>query len=128
MKILLDTHLLLWAAIEPEKLSSRAMAYLGNEANHLIFSAASIWEVAVKRGLDRPDFRVEPALLRGGLLDAGYEEMGILSRHAVEVAALPPLHKDPFDRMLLAQANCEGCLFLTADQQLLAYPGPVTAV
>ena len=63
-----------------------------------------------------------------GLLDAGYEEMGILSRHAVEVAALPPLHKDPFDRMLLAQANVEGCLLLTADQQLLAYRGPVTAV
>src|SRR5271170_619627 len=98
MKLLLDTQLLLWSAGEPEKLSAKARALLNDKQNELIFSAASLWEVAIKRGLGREDFRTEPRLLRRGLLENGYAELCITSEHAVAIDLLPPLHKDPFDR------------------------------
>ncbi|MEE4203162.1 MAG: type II toxin-antitoxin system VapC family toxin [Halieaceae bacterium] len=128
MKLLLDTQILLWAAAEPHKLGKRAREYLTNTSHSLFFSAASIWEVAIKRALGRDDFRVDPALLRHGLIENGYSELSISGRHAVEVGLLPPLHKDPFDRMLLAQASAEGLLLLTADRVLADYPAPVTLI
>jgi PIN domain nuclease of toxin-antitoxin system len=93
-----------------------------------MFSAASLWEVAIKRGLGRSDFRVDPRLLRRGLLDNGYSELPITSEHAVAVDGLPPIHKDPFDRMLVAQAMVEGVALLTADPLVAQYPGPVRRV
>ena len=128
MKLLLDTHLLLWAAGQPERLSAAARAQLDNPRNELLFSAASLWEIAIKHTLGREDFRVEPRLLRRGLLDNGYTELPVTSQHAVSIGGLPLVHKDPFDRLLLAQALIEGVTLLTADVQLAAYPGPVRKV
>jgi PIN domain nuclease of toxin-antitoxin system len=128
VKLLLDTQLLLWAAGQPERLSARAKRQLNDPANELLFSAASLWEIAIKTGLGRDDFRVEPRVLRRALLDNGYVELPITSEHAVNVDGLPPLHKDPFDRLLLAQALVEGITLLTADAQLARYRGPVRKV
>ena len=128
MKLLLDTHVLLWAAGEPSKLSSDARYAIGDLNNELLFSVASLWEVSIKRGLGRTDFNVDPRLLRRGLLDHGYEELTITSNHVVAVDTLPTLHKDPFDRMLVAQAIVEGALLLTTDAWLTKYPGPVRHV
>ena len=128
MKLLLDTHLLLWAAGQPKRLSAAAVKVIAAPANELLFSAASIWEVAIKRGLGRSDFQVDPRLLRRGLLDNGYSELPILSDHVVALDSLPPIHKDPFDRLLVAQATVEGITLLTADSLVSQYPGPVRMV
>ena len=101
---------------------------LNNPDHDLLFSAASLWEVSIKPGLGRDDFRVDPRLLRRGLLDNGYGELAITSAHAIAVDLLPPIHKDPFDRMLLAQAMVEGIALLTSDPLLARYPGPVHRV
>lgn len=128
MKFLLDTHLLLWAAGQPNRLSVTARKLINNPANELLFSAASIWEVAIKRGLGRDDFQADPRLLRRGLLDNGYTELPILSDQVVAIDSLPPIHKDPFDRLLIAQAMVEGITLLTADSVVAQYPGPVRMV
>ena len=128
MKFLLDTHLLLWAAAEPRRLSKQARALIDNPDNDLLFSAASLWEVAIKRGLGREDFKVDARLLRRGLLDNGYGELPIISDHVVAIDSLPPIHKDPFDRILVAQATVEGVTLLTIDYIVLQYPGPIRAV
>ncbi len=125
MKLLLDTHILLWAAGEPQRLSAEARTLLENPTNLLVFSAVSLWEVAIKNGLRRADFRVDARLLRRGLIDNGYEEMPILGEHAVQIAVLPEIHRDPFDRMLVAQAQVEGVTLLTMDPVVAQYPGPV---
>ena len=125
MRLLLDTHLLVWAMGSPERLSAALAAMLQDPANTPVFSVASLWELVIKQGLGKPDFRVEPALLRRALLDGGWQELPVQAHHALAVAALPPLHRDPFDRLLLAQASADGLLLITADQQLAAYPGPV---
>jgi PIN domain nuclease of toxin-antitoxin system len=128
MKFLLDTHLLLWAAGEPRRLSKQARALIDNPDNDLLFSAASLWEVAIKRGLGREDFKVDARLLRRGLLDNGYGELPIISDHLVAIDSLPPIHKDPFDRILVAQATVEGVTLLTIDTVVSQYPGPIRAV
>jgi PIN domain nuclease of toxin-antitoxin system len=125
MKFLLDTHVLLWAAGEPTRLSASARRLLNDANNELLFSAASLWEVAIKRGLGRKDFSVDARLLRRGLLDNGYEELPILSEHVVEIESLPAIHKDPFDRLLVAQATVEGIALLTLDSVVARYPGPI---
>jgi len=127
VKLLLDTHLLLWAAAG-EGLSPRAVILLENPENIPLFSSASIWEVAIKAGLGRRDFAADPHLLRRSLLDNGYAELGVTSAHAAATAQLPPLHKDPFDRMLVAQATVEGVVLLTADAVVASYPGPIEKV
>jgi PIN domain nuclease of toxin-antitoxin system len=128
VKLLLDTQLLLWAAGQPKRLSAAARKLLNDPRNELLFSAASLWEIAIKNGLGREDFRVEPRLLLRGLLDNGYVELPVTSQHAVGIDSLPPLHKDPFDRLLVAQALSEGITLLTSDAQLALYPGPVRKV
>lgn len=128
MKLLLDTHILLWAAGHPQRLSGPARKLLTDSRNELFFSAANLWEVAIKRELGRKDFRVDPRLLRRGLLDNGYGELPITSEHAVAIDGLPPLHKDPFDRLLVAQAQVEGITLVTVDPQVAKYPGPVRLV
>ncbi|MDR3482258.1 MAG: type II toxin-antitoxin system VapC family toxin [Burkholderiaceae bacterium] len=125
MKLLLDTHLLIWAADGIERVPKGARALMADPANELLFSVASIWEVAIKRGLNRPDFQVDARLLRRGLLDNGYCELPILSEHAVAIDTLPSIHKDPFDRLLIAQAMVEGITLLTDDATVAQYPGPV---
>ena len=128
MKFLLDTHLLLWAAGEPRRLPKRARTLINNPENQLLFSAASLWEVAIKHGLGRDDFKVDTRLLRRGLLDNGYSEVPILSDHVVAVDSLPLIHKDPFDRILVAQATVEGVTLLTIDSLVSQYPGPIRTV
>ena len=128
MKLLLDTHLLLWAAGEPDRLPARARALINDRRNELIFSAASLWEIVIKRRLGRDDFRVDPRLLRRGLLDNSYSELPVTSVHAVAVDSLLPIHKDPFDRILVAQAMVEGLALLTVDPVVARYKGPVRKV
>ena len=101
MKLLLDTHVLLWAAGDPNRLSATARKLINSPANELLFSAASVWEVAIKRSLGRKDFQVNPRLLRRGLLDNGYTELPVFSHYVVAIESLPPIHKDPFDRLLV---------------------------
>ena len=125
MKLLLDTHVLLWAAGSPEQLSPEARAMLEDPDNALLFSAASLWEIAIKRSLGRADFKVDARVLRRGLQDNGYQELPITSEHAVFIDSLPPIHKDPFDRILVAQATVEGITLLTADALIAQYPGPI---
>ncbi len=122
MKYLLDTHILLWASGKPEALSKTARALLEDPASELIFSAASLWEIAIKRGLGRGDFQVDPRLLRRGLLDNGYMELPITGAHTLAIDGLPLIHKDPFDRILIAQAITEGVTLLTADPVVARYP------
>lgn len=128
MKILLDTHLLLWAAAEPKRLSRRARMLIDDLDNQLLFSAASLWEVSIKRGLGQEDFKVDARLLRRGLLDNGYSELPIMSDHVAATENLPLIHKDPFDRILVAQAAVEGITLLTVDTLLSQYPGPIRTV
>ena len=128
MKVLLDTHLLLWAAGQPERLSPAARRLVNSAETDLLFSAASLWEIAIKRSLGRTDFQVDARLLRRGLLDNGYGELPIKSEHVVATGDLPPIHKDPFDRVLVAQATIEGALLLTADPLVAQYPGPIRKV
>ena len=125
MKLLLDTHLLLWAAGEPKQLSAEARALIEDPANELFFSPASLWEVVIKRRFGRDDFKVDARLLRRGLLDNGYNELPIISGHVVALESLPALHKDPFDRILVAQATVEGITLLTTDSLVVQYPGPI---
>ena len=126
MRILLDTHLLIWTAAG--KPPSKAIHYIENKANTLLFSSASIWETTIKSGLNRADFSVDPVALYNGLLGARYEELAVTSRHVLLMRNLPMLHKDPFDRILIAQAASEGITFLTADEILAQYRGSVVFV
>lgn len=128
MRLLIDTHLLLWTAIYPKQVPDAAVQLITNPAHELIFSAVSIWEVAIKRARGRSDFNVEPAILRRALTDAGYTELPVTSDHAIALLALPPLHRDPFDRILIAQAHAEGAVLLTSDRVVAQYPGGVRLV
>lgn len=128
MLFLLDTHVLLWAAYEPERLSDETVGLLESLENELLFSAASIWEVAIKASLGREDFRIDANLLRRELVEHGYRELPVSSAHAAAIATLPTIHRDPFDRMLVAQARVEGLELLTADQIVASYGSPVRLV
>lgn len=128
MRFLLDTHLLLWAAGAPERLTPETRRILESSDHELVFSVASLWEVAIKSGLGRVDFKVDARLLRRGLIENGYLELAIGGDHATAVAALPPLHRDPFDRLLVAQAQVEGITLLTSDPVLAGYPAPIRMV
>ena len=121
MKLLLDTHILLWAAGQPEKLSGSTRTLLTTSENSLFFSAASIWEIVIKLGLGREDFKVDPYRLRKMLVAHGYTELPVTAEHALRVDTLPLLHKDPFDRMLIAQAHCENLTLVTADVLIRGY-------
>ena len=125
MKLLLDTPVLLWAAGEPARLSASARRLINDAGNEPLFSVASLWEIAIKRGLGRKDFQVDARLLRRGLSDNGYSELPIMSDHVVAVEDLPAIHKDPFDRLLVAQATVEGITLLTLDLVIARYPGPI---
>jgi PIN domain nuclease of toxin-antitoxin system len=128
LKYLLDTHILLWASSRASRLSKAAESLIADTENELFFSAASIWEIAIKSSGGREDFHVDPAIFRRGLLDNEYRELPITGEHAATVTILPLLHKDPFDRLLIAQAIVEGITLLTVDTALAGYPGPILQV
>lgn len=128
MRLLLDTHLLLWAAGNPDRLSDEARTLIETDDNDLFFSAASLWEIAIKLGLGRNDFQVDVHLLCSGLQDNGYNELPVYSRHAVAVENLPLIHKDPFDRILIAQATVEDMTLMPSDSVVAGYPGPIRKI
>lgn len=128
MRLLLDTHLLLWAAGPSPRLSVEARRLIDDPDNELVFSVVTLWEVAIKSARGRDDFQVDARLLRRTLLNNGYEELPITGEHAVLVASLPPLHKDPFARVLVAQSMVEGITLLTSDPLVAQYPAPVRRV
>lgn len=128
MIYLLDTQLILWAAADSERLSGAARELLTNKANEFLFSSAAIWEVTIKSTLCRSDFAVDARLLRRGLITNGARELPITSEHALAISDLPLLHKDPFDRIQIAQAREEGAVLLTADEAVAAYGAPVELV
>ncbi len=128
MNLLLDTHLLLWTAGEPQRLSPKVRALLLDPAHQPVFSAASLWEIGIKRSLGRTDFDVDPRRLWRMLLANGYQELPITTEHTLAVGELPPLHKDPFDRILIAQARVEGLQLLTVDTVVAQYGSPVLQV
>ena len=125
MKLLLDTHVLLWAANSPAKLTKNTRILLTKVENELLFSAVSLWEITIKNQLGRDDFHVDPRLFRRALLDNGYSELSITSEHAITVDILPPIHNDPFDRLLIAQSIIEEITLVTADAMITRYPGSI---
>ena len=128
MNLLLDTHLLLWAASDPKKIPAKVRTLLLNPGNRLIFSAASLWEISIKRSLKRADFNVDPRRLWRMLQASGYQELNVTAEHTIAVNDLPPLHKDPFDRILVAQARVEGLLLLTSDKIVAKYGADVKKI
>jgi PIN domain nuclease of toxin-antitoxin system len=120
--------MLLWAANEPERLSAATRALVENPNNDVVFSAISIWEIAIKTGRGRDDFRLHAGFFRRGLFDHGYTELPMTGAHAAALAGLPAIHKDPFDRMLVAQATVEGLTLVTSDPAIANYPGPIRLV
>ena len=128
MDQLLDTHLLLWSALEPDRLPRRAEAIIRDPANQLFFSLASIWETGIKFSRGRKDFTTHPLTLKRGLIDAGFRELPLSSEHVAATVALPHLHRDPFDRILIAQAIVEGMQLVTADLVVSQYSGPILKV
>ncbi len=128
MKLLLDTHLLLWVAGDSKRLSKTARNLIEDPQNELLFSALSIWEIALKRSLRPDEVLADARLVRRALLDNGYSELAVTSEHAVNVDRLPMIHKDPFDRMLISQAMVEGVTMLTSDMKVAKYPGPIRKV
>jgi PIN domain nuclease of toxin-antitoxin system len=128
MRFLLDTQVVLWVAIDSPRLKATARAVLNDEGNQFVFSVCSIWEIAIKSGLRRQDFQFDPRQIRHEFIANGYDELPILGHHVVAVDSLSPIHKDPFDRILIAQAIVEGITLLTADPVIAQYPGPIKRV
>lgn len=125
MKILLDTHVLLWLARDDkDKFSTHTIDLLEDFTNQLYFSTASLWEVAIKSSLGKPTFNVDVQLLAQGLLSVGCYELPIALPHIMQSTRYPLIHKDPFDRLLLAQAETEQFYFLTADKLIIQYNKP----
>jgi PIN domain nuclease of toxin-antitoxin system len=125
MKILADTHVLAWFAEEADELTAEMRAIIEDDENTLFFSSASIWELAIKKALKKADFTLQPRTMHQALLSNGFEELTVTSIHALLVETLPPIHKDPFDRILIAQATHEGMLLLTSDATVAKYEGPI---
>ena len=121
MRVLLDTHVLLWALAEPRRLDRETRATIERGDTEVLFSAASIWEIAIKAGLRRSDFAFDPAKIAQAALDTGFTELAVRSDAAAHVGRLPLLHRDPFDRLLVAQAIVEPATLYTTDQQLVPY-------
>ena len=128
MKFLLDTRFLLWLPIDHPSVSPPARAIITNSAHEFHFSAASLWEIALKRARYGGSFGIDPREIRRQMVENGFEELPVEGEHVVAIDSLPPIHKDPFDRLLIAQAMVEGITLLTADGTIARYPGPIRKV
>ncbi len=121
MKLLLDTHVLLWWLSEPERLFPRAHDAIASGENEVFLSAVVVWEIRIKQGLGKLQL---PAAFRSVLSDQAFVDLPMTAEHAHAVGQLPAIHRDPFDRMLVAQALCEGLTVVTRDRSIRAYPAP----
>jgi PIN domain nuclease of toxin-antitoxin system len=128
MKLLVDTHILLWMTGVSRRLPASAREVIEDASNVIFFSTASIWEVAIKARLGYDDFAVDARKLRSNLIENNYQELPILGEHALGVANLPDIHKDPFDRIMIAQSFVEGLVMLTADKTVAKYGGLISLV
>lgn len=122
MRVLTDTHVLLWALLRPARLDAACREVLESPEHQVFFSAVNIWEIAIKRALDRPDFDVEPDAVHRAALETGFRELPISAVHAAAVRHLPPHHRDPFDRLLIVQALIEPLRLMTDDPLIDLYP------
>ena len=121
MRVLLDTHILLWSLLEPARLTTWHRETLESPEHEVFFSAVNIWEIAIKCALNRPDFNAEPEVVRAAGLATGFHELPIFGRHVVAVRHLPDHHRDPFDRLLIAQARTEPMRLLSTDPVIDLY-------
>jgi PIN domain nuclease of toxin-antitoxin system len=128
VRLLFDTQLWVWIATAPERLPAEARTAFADPANEVAWSVVTIWEIAIKLGLARPDFEVEPEGMIAFLRSGPFTELPIQAEHALPILGLPKLHTDPFDRLLIAQAMAEGMTLLTTDRKIAAYPGPIRRV
>jgi PIN domain nuclease of toxin-antitoxin system len=128
VRLLLDTHLLLWAAARSKSLPREARELIENAANEVYFSAASIWEIAIKLSLGRKDFRIDLPALQMALPDMGLIELPVTAVHATGITKLPLIHRDPFDRLLVSQSIAEPLTLLTNDAVLARYSAAVQVV
>ena len=123
MNLLLDTHVFLWGLGEPERLTREARAAIADPGALVLVSAASAWEISIKRALGRINLRDED--FANGMRESGFTELPVTAEHGLAAGALPPHHRDPFDRMLIAQARCEKLTLVTQDREIFAYDVPV---
>jgi PIN domain nuclease of toxin-antitoxin system len=128
MRVLLDTHILLWALVEPDKLSQAARARIEDSESEILFSAASIWEIAIKISLGRLPAQARPDVIAHAAAESGFVELPVRSEAAAIVADLPPHHRDPFDRLLIAQAMAEPAVLCTVDTKLTRYSNLVKII
>jgi PIN domain nuclease of toxin-antitoxin system len=124
VRVLVDTHLLLWAVASSRRLPKEARSLILDTVNEVFYSAASVWEVAIKSTLRRGDFKANPTVLVRALARSGFSELPVTAAHAARVAGLPAIHRDPFDRLLVAQSLAEPMTLLTNDAVLVGY-GPL---
>lgn len=126
MRHLLDSHTFLWWVADDRQLSPTVRKIIEAPEHEILFSAASAWELVIKAQLGRLDLSADPAaFLRQQMMINGFVPLSITMEHAVRVAGLPPLHRDPFDRILIAQALLENVPLLTADRLISQYQVPV---
>jgi PIN domain nuclease of toxin-antitoxin system len=128
VRLLLDTHILLWALIEPKRLNAEIRTVLENPDHEVLFSVASVWEMSIKAALGRNDFQAAPSSIVDAAQATGFIELPVRVAAALKVAALPHHHRDPFDRLLVAQAMTEPAVLYTADAQLGAYSDLVVCI
>lgn len=128
MIYLVDTHFLIWLSMQSSRLTCQARSLLADPDNTIYFSAISVLEIAIKQQLAKVDFDVDTGVLRRTMLEKGYVELAVNGLHAAFVSTMPLIHRDPFDRLLVAQANVEGMTLITADEQIARYPGPILKI
>lgn len=128
LKLVFDTHLVLWAAFAERSMPRAMRDYLDDDTTIPLLSVVAVWEVAIKAAKPRSNLPGDPDVLRQAMLEHGWSELPVTGEHALRAGALPLIHGDPFDRMLVAQATVEGALLLTSDKIVARYPGPVRLV
>ena len=128
MRVLLDTHVLLWMLMAPSRLPVRLRAALEDPGHEIMFSAVNIWEVAIKKALGRPGFDFSPHEVLRAAQATPLIELPVRAEHAARVSTLEPLHQDPFDRLLIAQALCEPAQLLTTDRKMARYNAPIDLI
>lgn len=128
LRLLLDTHIALWAIADSRRLSKDARDLIRSPEATIWVSTATVWEIAIKHAMGKGDMPESSTVALGYFRDSGYRLLSIEPEHAAAVEALPAIHRDPFDRLLIAQAAHEGMILLTSDAVMAKYPGPVRKV